>query len=126
LPLDIYHPGPGEILEDEQLLLDGEEEYDSANDSDSDDDLPVRVLCNFTLYDLDTRELQPLPATDDDDMNLGGSGEVYPYLVSSEYPDELLSEDLDSSDNGRNSASREKVILSPIVEIWRDDEYKDQ
>ena len=119
-----YSIDPDEIDEDEDLLLDGEmpSRADSginasSSDSDSDEDLPVRSLTNFTFYDIHSMRLYPVTS----DVKLGCSGEISVKLEN-EYDDD---DSPDNDDDLEEHEERRKVKLSQILETWLDPSYLD-
>ncbi|KAI9318736.1 hypothetical protein BX666DRAFT_1536579 [Dichotomocladium elegans] len=106
---DYFIPPTGEVVEDENLELLGEqqdEDYDSDGVT-----LPMRTLDNFVFYNAyDNNRYCSIDQINDMDSNVVGSGEVAPIFVD----DDDEEEGDDDSDNG-NLPNAIPVQLSAIL-----------
>lgn len=78
LPVLYYTPAPGEVAEAELPHLDGE----TLEDDDESDSLPIRLLTNFTVYNVsDRRRLVPFDASIGSDKGqfFAASGSAQPW-----------------------------------------------
>ncbi|KLO19271.1 S-adenosyl-L-methionine-dependent methyltransferase [Schizopora paradoxa] len=113
---DIYYaPSPDDIRETKELYLDGESPMTG-------DDLPARVLDDFIVYKLDTRQVLELMC-DTESFAQGASGVISPIFVDEESG---LDDDVDSSQSViSNKDSDVRVELSKILEYWWDPQLLD-
>ncbi|KAG6814585.1 hypothetical protein H0H92_000114 [Tricholoma furcatifolium] len=114
LDLNTYEVSVDEIPEDADLIIPGETIFDPSDSSDGVTDVPVRVLDDFSIYDLSTLELVPvaqllqLKYT----SKIGASGLAKAWV--DEDGDEL--ED-DGDDFDGEGVQDERVKLSTILEF---------
>jgi DNA (cytosine-5)-methyltransferase 1 len=109
-----------ELLEDDDLVIPGETSLDNSTATESDsgqDDLPVRSLQDFTIYNMSTNEAVPvgeLMSLKYVDKSFGASGLVNPWI------DNDIDEDGDSVDSDDGvvcSIFSERVKLSKVLEF---------
>lgn len=107
-----------ELIEDEDLVIPGETLFgdSSATDSDGDqDDVPVRLLQDFTIYDMSTNEAVPvgeLLTLKYVHKTYGASGIVKPWTDN-----ENGEEDADSEDSISTLDLSQRVKLSKLLEF---------
>jgi DNA (cytosine-5)-methyltransferase 1 len=117
----IYEVMDDELLEDDDLVIPGETSLDDSTATESDssqDDLPVRLLQDFTIYDMSTNEAVPigeLMSLKYVDKSFGASGLVIPWIDND--IDEEDDDDADSDDNVACSNLSERVKLSKLLEF---------
>jgi len=117
----IYEVMDDELLEDEDLVIPGETSFDDSGVTESDgsqDDVPVRALQDFTIYDMLTNEAVPvgeLMSLKYVDRAFGASGLVKPWIDND--MDEGNDDDADSDDNVVGSSLSERVKLSKLLEF---------
>ncbi|TDL25000.1 S-adenosyl-L-methionine-dependent methyltransferase [Rickenella mellea] len=120
LPLDhetegLVHVLTGdELVEDENLMVFGEDEVTE------DDDLPVRRICDYTIFRQDTHELAPLDIYEHTTLCAAG-------VVTAHYSDEEEEDEDPSSDRdeGYSESDVQVVALTEIQEVWVDPELAD-
>jgi DNA (cytosine-5)-methyltransferase 1 len=110
-----------ELIEDDDLVIPGETALDDSTATESDgsqDGVPVRLLQDFTIYDMSTNEAVPvgeLMSLKFVDKIFGASGLVKPWIDDG--IDEEEDDDLDSDDNAVHLNLSERVKLSGLVEF---------
>ncbi|TFY78084.1 hypothetical protein EWM64_g5932 [Hericium alpestre] len=117
----VYQVTEDELKEGKDLHVIGETEAsDNDDDSDEEDDIPVRVLSDFAVYTLDSQKMVPIAEliTADEVLSLyGASGNVRPWVEEEEEEtDDGLEED-DTDDNGDVRSGGQRVKLSAILEF---------
>jgi DNA (cytosine-5)-methyltransferase 1 len=119
--VSIYEVMDDELLEDDDLVIPGETSLDdsAATESDSSqEDVPVRLLQDFTIYDMSTNEAVPvgeLMYLKYVDKVFGASGLAKPWVEND--VDEGDESDTDSDDNAVGSNFSERVKLSKLLEF---------
>ena len=112
-----------ELSEDEDLVIPGEttvEDYAATESDTNQDDFPVRLLQDFTIYDMATNEaVSPAEL-----MSLkyvhkvfGASGLVKPWIDVDDLDDDDDDEDTASDDSVIGSKSGERVKLSKLLDF---------
>ena len=119
----IYEVADDELVEDENLLISGETPLLDIEDTEADDDIPVRLLQDFVFYDMDTNEVIPLVEL----MQLqyverlyGASGIVTPWVEDDGQDQEMDEEEFELVDGVEMVGivgSCQRVKLSKIIEL---------
>ncbi|KAA1471594.1 S-adenosyl-L-methionine-dependent methyltransferase, partial [Dentipellis sp. KUC8613] len=119
-----YTPHPGDILEQQDTHIFGED-ADAADADGNEDGIPVRVLTDFVLFDPSrTNELvSPALLESVDDVagrQFEGAGAVAPYYVNEE--DEGLEDDDEDEDGdgARDAAHGMRLRLSAVLAVYID------
>jgi len=121
----VYQFSNDELVEDDNLQIIGETDpTDLSSDSDDEEtsDVPVRLLTDFSLYNLETRQL--VPVAELLQIQYGGStvyaasGTVKPYVEDDdEDEDEVVDEDEDEGSLLQDGDDVQVVRLSKIMEF---------
>jgi hypothetical protein len=117
----IYEVMDDELLEDDDLVIPGETLLDDSSSTESDSsrgDVPVRLLQDFTIYDMSTNEAVPvgeLMYLKYLDKVFGASGLAKPWVEND--VDDVDEGDTDSDDNAVGSNLSERVKLSKLLEF---------
>ena len=114
LPDTYYTPEEDEVQEDSDLVVWGESIPEEEDGKDEDEDVPMRLLKNFTIYEMTSR--RRLVRFDrylcsDKSIKFGASGCVEPYIE----PDDDGTDTSDSSEDEEHPVQR--ISLSEIKEI---------
>lgn len=116
----VYELMDDELLEDEDLVIPGETSLNDSTVTESDssqDDVPVRLLQDFVIYDMSTNVAVPvgeLMSLKYVDRSFGASGFVKPWIDDIDEEDD---DDSDSDDNVVHSNLSERVKLSKLLEF---------
>src|ERR1700733_8452607 len=116
-----YEVMDDELIEDEDLVIPGETLFGDSAATESDggqDDVPVRLLQDFTIYDMSTNEAVPvgeLLTLKYVDKTYGASGIVKPWTDNEN--DEDDADDADSDDSMSTSDLSQRVKLSKLLEF---------
>ncbi|KAF8163400.1 S-adenosyl-L-methionine-dependent methyltransferase [Crassisporium funariophilum] len=113
----IYDRSNDEVVEDEHLFVSGETPVDEEGE-----EVPVRLLYDFTIYDIDTLELvsaAELLRLEFSTRNFSASGLVKPWVESDDTSDDedRLDSESDNHNNPFSSTGRDRVKLSKILEF---------
>lgn len=109
-----------ELLENDDLVIPGETtlEDSTATETDSSqDDIPVRLLQDFMIYNMSTNEavsVGELMTLKFVDKTFGASGLVKPWIDNIDAEED---DDIDSDDNAIHSNLSERVKLSELLEF---------
>lgn len=108
-----YPISDDEVLENAEPLL-GETSPDADNSSM--DDIPVRLLDSFAIYDWDSLRLVPISdlLQSDSDRCYGASGFVQPWVDNDDTDSDS---DDDSDETEARSCTPQLIKLSPILEL---------
>jgi hypothetical protein len=125
LCLVVYQFSNDELVEDDNLQIIGETDpTDLSSDSDDEETsaVPVRLLTDFSLYNLETRQL--VPVAELLQIQYGGStvyaasGTVKPYVEDDEEDeDEVVDDDEDEGSLLQDGDDVQVVRLSKIMEF---------
>lgn len=93
----------------------------SADSDDEHGDIPVRLLTDFTIYEMETCDLVPVAELLQIQFNTskiyGASGKVKPYVEEEDDDDDSIDDDDNSSLQGYRGKGDQIVKLSKIVEF---------
>ncbi|RDB21087.1 DNA (cytosine-5)-methyltransferase 1A [Hypsizygus marmoreus] len=118
----VYEIMDDELLEDDDLVIPGETNLETSTSSgtdDSDNDIPIRLLQDFTIYDVSNNTAIPigeLTGLKYTSKKYGASGLVKSWTDDNSLEDD---EDEDEGDGARNLPSNigERVKLATILEF---------
>ncbi|KNZ78480.1 DNA (cytosine-5)-methyltransferase 1B [Termitomyces sp. J132] len=110
----LYEAPVDAIPEDDNLLIPGETSLDPLENSASQDDVPVRVLDDFSIFDMSSNELVPIAGLlglGYGSRKFGASGSVRAWIDQDQ--DELGDDD----ESDEDLENLERVKLSTILEF---------